>query len=215
MPTPLFPRSKPNFLDMSETSSISSGTAISRSNSLSLVPDINSPDFLTRSSEKTATRQSFLDVPVIKLNETHSNPGELEERPFSEDLYDRVEEYLDQEGLYISTPSPFPRPRRAKPSMTVVLSTSFLSRSEVSPGTTVDSDSSPYSDFSAPSFLVRRTISGGFKPGGSLSLLVSQMRSEANLDAVQTPFTVNCATRLKSKVLDIHNEETNEIDSAE
>jgi len=187
LPTPLFSPAKNPFADFSDTDSVScDGKTMSRNGSFTDLRALNDKEILTSCSYKVSTTYtSSFRVTIQELETDVYFYADDEESHFPEELYDRIDEFLDEEGLNITSPSPFLRCRRAKPSMTVILTTSFAAKSEMS--TTFEGDS-PFSDnqaFSAPAFLIRRSISGGFNK--SPNLLASQFRSEHLLEANSPP----------------------------
>lgn len=216
-PTPLFPTSKNPFRDLSDSRSVSSLKTVSDEEaSLNDLDDIAEIQSAFRPPKKYSTMQDLLDA---ANNEEEQNsqpsPKDSNDRSFNQEFYDRVEEFLDQEQLFMQTPSPFGRARKAKQSMTVVLQTSFLTRSE--PSTVIDGDS-PFSEdqgLSGPSFLVRRTISGGLRPTSMLFNSPPLLKSESVMDWDCTPTysEFNFVKRVHSETKSVHQKESFNVDA--
>ncbi len=171
LPTPyLAPNTHP-FIDISETGSYSSeNNRTNRNESFSELPEtvhnLNSPQ-----------RSLTLKFPSFQRDTDHFCHliNEIGELSFSDDLYDRAEKFLDQEGLDIELPNIFSG-RKGKQTLSLFLSSS-LGRSDDS----TRHEDSPCSDgqlYSAPSFLVRRTKSGDIKKHSSIFSFAN--RSDSN-----------------------------------
>jgi len=188
LPTPLFRPTKNPFDDFSDSESVSCDEKdFSHNGTLSEIPSRTDKENIISYSKDLPFKVPSLVNAILQKMETNIAfyGNDDDESEFPEEFYDRIDEFLDQEGLNITSPSPFLRCRRAKPAMTVILSTSYITRSETS--TTIDGDS-PFSDnqtLSAPAFLIRRSISGGINK--TSNLLASHFRSEHLLEANSPP----------------------------
>jgi len=177
LPTPLFPSRKNPFWDNMSDSNSGSDSRNGSLNDLQGFSDLGvspidramaheSADFLN--SKPLGMRISFI------LEEDN-------EDDCWEEIYEKADAFLDEEGLDIVSPSPVLHSTRAKPTLITTFSASFFTKSEQSTAIDGDSPSSGCQSFSGPTFWARRTISGGLNKT-TLGLLTTQIKSEPLLE---------------------------------
>jgi len=182
LPTPLFPsRRNPFLVDLSDSNSASDAEdTLSRDGSLNELPGLSDNIFLGASPINCPQAHKSSDF-TLGNSKFSFILEEDEEAKHWEEIYERADEFLDQEGIDIVSPSPILNTTRARPTILSTFSASILGKSEQS--TAADGDS-PFSDcqsFSGPTFWARRTISGGLNKT-ALGLLTSNIKSEPLVD---------------------------------
>lgn len=174
LPTPLFPSRKNPFweTDLSDSNSDNN----SRNGSLNDLQGFSDLGASPIDHPMTHESTDFLNVKSLGMRISFILEEDNEDDCW-EEIYERADAFLDEEGLDIVSPSPVLHSTRAKPTLITTFSASFLGKSELSTAIDGDSPSSGCQSFSGPTFWARRTISGGLNKT-TMGLLTTQIKSE-------------------------------------
>jgi len=109
-----------------------------------------------------------------------------------DNIYERIETYLDKEGLHVISPSPILRCRTLKPCMKMSEITNLTTKGAKLSGTNDKVQNSkqvcPLMKASLPTFMVKRTVSTG-SVNNVKSLLLTETRLGMNRFSLRTNFS--------------------------
>jgi len=115
-------------------------------------------------SEQGFHRDSTTQYSSECTPENSKNPPsepDFDDELFPESLYDNIEEFLDAEGLFLSTKSPILTSAQLKPSINIKQMNPFGLKTSISNGMSLTQED--IQTKALPNFLARRAISAGLK----------------------------------------------------